>query len=53
MTTQTDLDLILECLGKVLFSCQDRCVGGCNCYEMYDKAKAIVIEWNTIVNGAK
>lgn len=53
MTTETDLDFIIECLGDVLTSHNDRCISGCNCYEMYDRAVAIVTEWDRIIKAGK
>ena len=51
MPSLSDLDLVIECLGKVLSSCNDRCVN-CKgeCHEIYNKAVKIVTNWQAIVS---
>jgi hypothetical protein len=53
MKTKTDLEFVLDCLEDVLLSCNDRCVGGCNCDEIYDKAVAIVTQWDKIIKAGQ
>jgi hypothetical protein len=37
-----DKEFLIDCLGDILLSCNDRCIGNCNCQDIYDKAVEIV-----------
>jgi hypothetical protein len=40
--TDYEKQLLLECISQVTLSCNDRCVGKCDCNEMVDEAIALI-----------